>query len=189
MKSNIPAVIFAGGKSSRMGKDKSLLPFKDFPTLTQFQHHKLSQIFNKVYISTKIDKFNFECSIIKDNSPISSPLVGIISVLETIKSDKVFILSVDAPFVEEQTIKKLLTSSYLDKDALISSSPQGVQPLCGIYNKSILKLAKKQLSNNNHKLNFLLKQANTQYIEFNDEKVFMNLNYFEEYEKALSLLK
>ena len=103
----IHAVIFAGGKSSRMKNDKSLLPFGAYPTLTQYQHVKLSRLFKEVYISAKADKFDFECQIIEDNNQESSPLIGIISIFESLKTEKVFILSVDAPFVDEKVIGKL----------------------------------------------------------------------------------
>ena len=64
---DIPCVIFAGGKSSRMKKDKSLLPFGGFDTLTQFQLFCLQKLFKTVYISCKDkSKFNFEASFIED---------------------------------------------------------------------------------------------------------------------------
>ncbi|MDQ1268445.1 MAG: molybdenum cofactor guanylyltransferase, partial [Campylobacterota bacterium] len=64
---DIPCVIFAGGKSSRMGKDKSLLPFGTFDTLTEFQLNRLGKIFKNVYISCKEkSKFNFEAEFIED---------------------------------------------------------------------------------------------------------------------------
>ncbi len=36
---DIPLVIFAGGKSSRMGKDKALLPFGGYSTLDPVSIH------------------------------------------------------------------------------------------------------------------------------------------------------
>ena len=50
---NIPCVILAGGKSSRMGEDKSLLPFPPYKTLTHYQYQRLNKIFKNVYISSK----------------------------------------------------------------------------------------------------------------------------------------
>ena len=50
---DIPLIIFAGGKSSRMGEDKALLPFGGYPTLTQFQYIKLRKNFQNIYISAK----------------------------------------------------------------------------------------------------------------------------------------
>jgi len=189
MKYNIPAVIFAGGKSSRMGEDKALLPFQDFDTLTEFQHHKLSQIFTHVYISSKTDKFGFPVHIVEDISTISSPLVGIISALEQIKSDRIFILCVDAPFVDRTIIDTIIKDDQKHhyRQATIAKTPQGTQALCGIYHKSMLSLAKEQLAQNNHKLQTLLAKAETSYVNFEDEKKFLNLNDKEAYLEALGL--
>ncbi len=190
MKYNITAVIFAGGKSSRMGRDKALLPFANYSTLSEFQHNKLDSIFDKVYISSKKDKFGFTSKVIIDRYEESSPLIGIISIFETLEVDEVFILSVDAPFVDEKVIEELLDyKNHEEKfDAIIAKSPNGIEPLCGIYRRSILPLAKKYLKEDNHKLNHLLKMAHTQFISFEDNTPFININHPHEYENALKLI-
>lgn len=178
-------VIFAGGKSSRMGEDKALLPFGKYSTLAEFQHAKLSTLFDKVYISAKENKFNFDCMVVKDNYKENSPLVGLISIFETLDVEEVFILSVDAPFVDRNTIKKLLAHNESALDAIIAQSPSGVQPLCGLYKKSILPLAYVQLKKGNHRLVDLLHLAHTLFVHFDEDRPFMNLNHPEEYKKAL----
>lgn len=179
------AIIFAGGKSSRMGKDKALLPFGGYPTLSEFQYARLGTLFQKVYISAKDNKFDFDCTVIKDTYKESSPLVGIISVFETLNVEEVFILSVDAPFVNRDTIEKLLAHNESDLDAIVAQSPSGVQPLCGLYKKSILPLAYEQLEKDNHKLGDLLRLANTLYVKFDEDLPFTNLNHPKEYRQAL----
>ncbi len=178
------AVIFAGGKSSRMGEDKALLPFGDYPTLTEFQQAKLSTFFDKVYISAKENKFDFDCMVIEDNYTETSPLVGLISIFETLKVEEVFILSVDAPFVNKETIQKLLEHNESTLDVIVAQSPSGVQPLCGLYRKSILPLAYVQLQKDNHRLGDLLRLANTLFVQFNEDEPFTNLNHPEEYRNA-----
>jgi molybdopterin-guanine dinucleotide biosynthesis protein A len=178
------AVIFAGGKSSRMGKDKSLLPFGGYSSLAEYQYKKLSKVFNRVYISAKSNKFPFEVSTIKDNYSISSPLVGIVSIFESLDVDEVFILSVDAPFVDIEIINQLYKKAKDNKDVIIAKSPNGIEPLCGIYKKTILPTAKLFLEQNNHKLKELLKSVNTQEIYFENKESFINLNYPYEYQKA-----
>lgn len=178
------AVLFAGGKSSRMGRDKSLLPFGGYDTLCEYQFQRLQILFEKVYISTKEQKFGFEAPLIFDRYPQSSPLVGIISVFETISEDACFILSVDAPFVNEAVITKLYEESQ-GYDAVIAQSPGGIQPLCGIYKRSITPYAKAFIAEENHKLSALLRAANSHFVMFEDEAPFENLNHFHEYEVAL----
>ena len=184
---NIPAVIFAGGKSSRMGTDKALLPFKGMNTLSEFQYQKLSVLFKKVYLSAKNNKFDFTCTLIKDRYKECSPLVGIISTFEALESDAIFILSVDAPLVNEPIIKHLWETyqENHEMDAIIAESPTGIQPLCGIYSRSILPLAKQHLERNNHRLLSLLQASNIQTVYFKEEKHFTNLNTPSEYEALI----
>ncbi|RLA71108.1 MAG: molybdenum cofactor guanylyltransferase MobA [Epsilonproteobacteria bacterium] len=180
-----PLVIIAGGKSSRMGKDKALLPFGKYPTLTQFQYKKLSLYFQDVYISSKTDKFDFECTVIKDTRKEHSPLIAILSIFETLKVDEIFILSVDSPFVDKEVIETILKSRNDKSDIVVAKSPSGIQPLCGCYKKSILPLAYAQLEKGKHKLLDLLALADTQFVEFEEDEPFTNLNHPQEYQKAL----
>ncbi len=188
MKYDMTAVIFAGGKSSRMGKDKALLPFAGYNTLSEFQYIKLSSLFNNVYISSKEDKFDFDAPVITDRYEESSPLVGIISIFEVLEVDEVFILSVDAPFVDEKVIEMLLKYTDEKFDAIIAQSPSGVQPLCGIYRRSILPFAQENRTKENHRLNNLLKKAHTQFVTFDNDTPFTNLNHPHEYKRALESL-
>lgn len=180
-----PLVIFAGGKSSRMGKDKALLPFGKYPTLAQFQYKKLSLYFQDVYISSKRDKFDFECRVIEDTHKEYSPLIAILSIFETLKVEEVFILSVDAPFVDKEVIETILKSRNNKSDIVVAKSPSGIQPLCGCYKKSIIPLAYAQLKKGNHKLRDLLALAHTQLVEFEKDEPFTNLNHPQEYLEAL----
>ena len=183
---NRVAVIFAGGKSSRMGEDKSLMPFGDYNSITEYQYRKLSKIFDKVYISTKEDKFDFKANLIYDKYPESSPLVGLVSIFDTIKEDKCFVLGVDVPFIDEVIINILIEEA--DNITTIAKSPNGVEPLCGVYNRSILSLAKELLKENNHRLNYLLRESNAKKIYFDNEDAFKNLNFIEDYRDALNTI-
>jgi len=182
---NTEAVIFAGGKSSRMGSDKALLPFGGQKSMSAFLYRKLSKLFDELYLSSKTDKFDFEASLILDAYPQSSPLVGIVSTFEYLKQhDEIFVLSVDAPFVDEEIITRLYQTPR-HYDATIAQSPSGTQPLCGIYRQSILPKAYEFLHQDNHKLNLLLSCVHTNFVHFDDDAKFSNLNYPSDYQKAL----
>ncbi len=185
MKHDIVAVIFAGGKSSRMGRDKALLPFGGYSSLSEFQYHKLKRVFKEVYISSKEDKFDFDIETIYDSYQESSPLVGIISIFERLRVDEVFILSVDSPFVDKTIIETLLKHRQSGYDAIVAQSPNGLEPLCSIYRSSILPVAKKRLREKNYRLYNLIKDIDSLYVKFDKTQPFTNLNYIDEYQKAL----
>jgi molybdopterin-guanine dinucleotide biosynthesis protein A len=187
MKQTIPAIIFAGGKSSRMGRDKALLPFGDAGSLAAYQYHRLHQYFEHVYLSAKENKFDFNAPLITDSYDIHSPLVGIVSAFEALDTPMLFILSVDAPFVDKTVIDTLI-DAWKGEDAVIARSSGEVQPLCGLYSRSILPLAKGEMEKGNHKLKLLLESADTHYVDFEKSHLFLNLNHPHEYEEAKKLI-
>lgn len=189
---NTPCILFAGGKSSRMGEDKALLPFGKYSTLAEYQYTKLSKIFQNVYISTKNPhKFNFLANFIIDLPSLQenyAPTIGFISAFEELSSDKIFVLSVDSPFVSENEIKKLIQKDSDLYDATIAKTKYGIQTMCGIYHRSLLPNFKIMQEENKHKLSNLLQNSKTQYLAFEDENIFLNLNNPHDYKEALLLL-
>lgn len=185
---DLPCIIFAGGKSSRMGQDKSLLPFGNYPSLAQYQYERLSKLFTNVSISTKTaDKFDFTANFILD--PIDSdfaPTAGFIGAFEQLKVDRIFVLSVDTPFVDKTIIQLLLDADTPQYDAIISKTPSGIHPMAGIYHRSLLSELRRMLSQGDHRLGKLLNTNKTRYVQFENEEHFTNLNHPNEYEEAIS---
>jgi len=188
---SLPCVIFAGGKSSRMGEDKALLPFASFPTLTEYQYSRVSKLFKNVYISCKkSNKFSFDANFIEDKDlDLYAPTAGFTTVFKHLKEEKFFALSVDAPFIDEDVISKLIQEDKEEFDATIAKTQKGIQPLCGIYHRSLEPKFIKMIQENNHKLGFLLKKSHTYYCYFNNTKAFLNMNHPKDYQKALSLIE
>ena len=178
------AVILAGGKSSRMQRDKALLPFGEANSLAEFQYRRLSKIFSKVYISSKENKFDFDVQVVEDRYESSSPLVALVSIFESLEEvEEVFLLSVDAPFVSESVINKLYMNNR-SVDVVVAQSNNGLEPLCAIYDRRCLVEAKRALEANNHRLQTLFETLNVKKVKIEDESIFMNLNYPSEYEMA-----
>ena len=181
----LPCIIVAGGKSSRMGSDKALLPFGQSETLTQYQLKRIDGWFQSVHVSCKNrDKFDFDASFIEDVKEFDefSPLVALYSILKKIQAP-VAILSVDTPFVNKEVYDKLYRY-ILDFDAVIAKSPFGSHQLCALYSPEILQTLKEQIMQDNHKIRDLLAKIKTKYIDFDDDELFTNLNRPDEYKKA-----
>jgi len=188
---DIPCILFAGGKSSRMGEDKALLPFGGFSTLTEFQLEKLQKIFKTVYISCKNkNKFKFQARFIEDldSQDTYAPTAGFIASFTTLKCEKIFVISVDTPFISASEIHILIENDNKNLDASIATLKNKIQPMCGVYHISLLQGFQSMMETHNHKLGFLLQNANTSFVNFEDETTFLNLNSPDEYKKALTLV-
>jgi len=181
---NSIAVILAGGKSSRMQRDKALLPFGEVSSLAEFQYRRLSQIFSKVYISSKNNKFDFDVEIIEDIYESSSPLVALVSIFEALDDiEEIFLLSVDTPFVDKTLIDTLYKNNH-SVDVVVAESNNGLEPLCAIYHRSCIVEAKRALELNRHKLHSLFEKLDVKIVKIENEGEFINLNYPSEYEEA-----
>ncbi|EQB39437.1 molybdopterin-guanine dinucleotide biosynthesis protein MobA [Sulfurimonas hongkongensis] len=179
-----------------MKQDKALLSFGGFDTLAEFQLSRLQKIFKNVYISCKDkSRFDFEAQIGEDSfiedvksSQTFAPTAGFVAIFATLKTDSFFALSVDAPFVGFKEIKTIVDADTPHADATVAKTAFGIQPMCGIYHRSLESKFIKMLQEDNHKLGYLLKSSKTTFVEFEDERAFLNLNYPYEYKEALKLI-
>lgn len=185
---DIHCIIFAGGKSSRMGEDKSLLPFGGFPTLTQYQYARLTKLFTRVSISTKTrEKFDFSADFILDPEDVDfAPTAGFVSAFRELHDARIMVISVDTPFIDESVFQRLLESDEETVDAVIAKTAAGSHPMSGIYHRSLMREFERMLHEGDHRLGKLLSSHQTRYIEFSDEAAFANLNLPHEYQEALS---
>ena len=186
----IPCVILCGGQSRRMGEDKSLLPFSNSNSLTQYQYNKLKPHFNEIYLSSKVDKFDFDFNkdkyLVLDKGDVFSPLIALETIFKTIKSSKVFIITVDTPLVTIESISRLINES-INSDICVAQT-QRTHNLCGVFSTNLLDEVKQMLSKDIHKIGYLLKNNKTKYIDFINEDEFINLNNKDEYTKAMSII-
>ena len=168
MKSNITAIILAGGKSSRFGKDKSRLKLTN-KSLTYHQYKKLKKIFKKVYISSKKDKFDFKAQIIYDKQKEYLPIYTLINLIQ--KFHTIFVIPVDVPLLSTYSIKKLIKHKAIAHSFL------------GIYDYKDLKKLKNNIKNNNFS-----PKIGKMTIKLQTEEL-INLNYKKDYKKYKRKIK
>ncbi len=187
---SISAVIIAGGKSSRMGQDKALMPFGKYSTLSEYQYRRLEYIFDNVYISAKDNKFPFKANIIYDTDLKSNPLNAIKSAFEQLKDDAIFILSVDMPLLSINSINKLL-NAYKNSDnrvlAITIKSKSNFEPTATIYKREVLETINKMYQKGDFKLLNILNSVKILSIEVNEDEL-ININRPQDYKKAKELI-
>jgi len=186
---NCPVVILCGGKSSRMGENKSLLSFNGTNTLVEYQYKKLQKIFKEVYLSAKEDKFDFledKSKLILDRCDISSPMVALAQILKSFHNSYVFIIAVDIPLLKEETIYSLYETTK-DKTSQIVVPVDGNgdrHNLCGFYHTSLSDTMDGFLEKDIHKIGALIQNSNSIQVTFDSIEEFLNMNNQEEYKKA-----
>jgi len=184
----ISCVVFAGGKSSRMQQDKTLLPFGGYTSLVEYQYQRLQKIFKKVYIVTKNpQKFSFQANFIEEQHTVFAPTAGFVSCFAALKEERFFVLGVDLPFVDLSVIEQLLKEDNTGVDVTVAATKDFTEALCGVYHKSAEKQFQQMLQNNTHKLQKALQALQTHYVTFEEAWKFSNLNTPQEYQKALQL--
>lgn len=205
MYQNISVAILSGGKSSRMGTNKSLLEINN-KTVIEILKENLQLIFNEVIlIANDSETYKFlKIPIYEDMYKGIGPLAGIHSALTNSKNDKVFVISCDIPLINIEIIKSII--EYKEGYQIIVPFADGfIQSLCGLYHKSLIPkineiISSYQLDTEKSKqklckIKQLINMSNSLIIEDVDklagysENIFLNMNHPEDYEKVKNILE
>jgi molybdenum cofactor guanylyltransferase len=133
---SVTGVVFAGGKSTRMGKNKALLPYQG-KNLVDAPIEKLSKIFSQVYLSVRNqeDFPDYSLPKIPDLHPDIGPIGGITSILKA-GITRAFCVACDMPFLNEAFIKHLC--SFEEFDAVIPVWKGREEMLHAVYSDALL---------------------------------------------------
>lgn len=133
------AAILAGGRSSRFGRDKSLVPWRGAP-LIEHLAESLSRIFDTVMVVTDnpLDYTFLKTAAVRDLEPGLGPLGGLFTALHHLEGGELFLRGCDMPLVHEDTVRFLVERGR-GKTALVPEAFGRVQPLSAVYSKRALK--------------------------------------------------
>ncbi|MBN1986365.1 MAG: molybdenum cofactor guanylyltransferase [Prolixibacteraceae bacterium] len=176
----ITGIILAGGKSQRMGTDKALLEV-DGQTLLSRAVGFCQLFCNEVLISSNYEAHKVEgIQPIPDETKNCGPMGGIYSCLKHSKNEWNFVLSVDAPFVEVEFVRFLISHAG-NFDAVVPFHQKGKEPLVALYHKNAIAAMLQQLSSGEYKMHFLLEKITTRFVDSQSwvekfPRLFYNLN-------------
>ncbi|QEE29491.1 molybdenum cofactor guanylyltransferase [Terriglobus albidus] len=173
--------VLAGGRSTRMGRDKALLRING-RTLHALALDKLAVCTTLLYTSgERVDPEERRSIVLKD--PYScGPVGGIVTALEASEAEWMLFLPVDMPLVPEAWMRNLaqmtVTSNAI---AIVTRTPEGPQPLVAAYRRSVLPELRCAVEVGQYKVMAALVSP-VQWIEAGEEfsGQFRNLNTPEE---------
>lgn len=185
---SIPCVILCGGKSSRMGKDKALLPFPIEP-LAIFMSKKMKKFFPHVYLSLKNANpfLSYGVELIEERGEEFAPMIGLKEAFDQLESEKIFFISVDTPFVADVVIERLIQESA--GGITYAKDSQKEHYLCGIYSRESYPILVELIEKQDYKMSHFVNLLPHKSIDFCDPEMFCNLNTQEQYLKALERLE
>ena len=135
------AVILAGGKSSRMREDKSLIRI-DGITILELLARQLLPLAAEVLISSNDPASHgfLGLPLVPDESPGCGPIMGILSCLSAARYEKVFFTPCDIPGLPAEFITDLLVRAQ-SADLVMPLDAQGrYEPLLAVYSRSLVPL-------------------------------------------------
>jgi|WetSurMetagenome_2_1015567.scaffolds.fasta_scaffold218039_1 molybdenum cofactor guanylyltransferase len=149
MYNNITGSILAGGKSLRMGTNKSLLMI-GMLTVIERVVKLMKNLFQEVIIITnQPGEYSFlDLPMFEDIHKNTGPLAGIQSALVNATTEKSFIISCDMPLMTEDVIKYLVEYPT-NKLITIAKADNFVQQLCGLYSQSLIPYIENIIEKNN----------------------------------------
>lgn len=184
--SNIACAVLAGGKNSRMnGENKAFLIVDGAPIIGR-TIRLLQGIFEEIILVTNTPQdfkgYAEKTVIMKDGIKDAGPLAGIYSALSKTTKEAVFFAACDMPYLHNGLIRKQL--DYFRKtncEAVVPKIGAFIEPLHGIYRKSLANSIRRFIENNNdYSVRGFLKTAKVSYWDIEDSnfnrRIFKNIN-------------
>jgi len=184
-------IILAGGRSSRMGRDKSTLPWETSDLLNVIIE-KLGTVCDDLIVVSNVprDIKRKEVRVVADIFSQMGPLGGIHAGLCHARHQYAFVTGCDMPYLVPDAVRYLL-EEVQGWDIAIPSQGEYYEPLFSCYSKSCLPNIELLLNKSVRRIAEILKLMRYKAIDwenfrrFDPElKLFTNINTEEDYKQA-----
>jgi molybdopterin-guanine dinucleotide biosynthesis protein A len=193
------AIVLAGGKSTRLGRDKASEPLLGVPLLQRVLD-RLEGLVDEYVVVVRAGQVlpplsAHDVKVVEDLYPETGPLGGIYTGLSAVRALHAVVVACDMPLLQRPLIAELLRLAP-GHDAVVPLSDGLPQPLCATYARACLEPARRQLEAGNLKVAGLFDHVRTLYLQpeawrrFDaGGRSFLNLNREEDLEHAAALLR
>ncbi len=158
----VTGVILAGGKSSRMGSNKALLPFQGGRFIEAI-YRQFAELFPEVLLVTNNpEQYSFlPCRKVIDLYPGLGALSGLHAGLHHAATPHIFAVACDMPWLNN-TLIRWLASLRHNCDVVIPKVENGLEPLHALYGKKCLGPMEEALSTNRRRIISFFPQVRVQ---------------------------
>jgi molybdopterin-guanine dinucleotide biosynthesis protein A len=190
--------VLTGGKSSRMGMDKALLPVNG-QALALWVADNVKEAARSVsFVGDRAKYGHLGLPVVEDVRPGQGPLSGIHAALSQTRTPLNLIVGCDLPFLSGEFLDRLATiAAVTDADVTVAESLEhGYQAVCAVYNRTALPIIEECLTSGTLKLSRVYerlavrKLSPEEWTPFNRQGLlFHNVNTPEDYEQACRRLE
>jgi molybdenum cofactor guanylyltransferase len=192
---DVSVFVLAGGRSSRMGRDKALLVLGQ-QNLLELTLDETSALATRPVIIGDRSKYAQYGEVIEDVIPGCGPLSGIHAALCTSQSELNLILSVDMPLMTTEFLRWLLQLALAsDATAIVPQAEGRNQPLCAVYRRAAREVVEHALRAGEYKVDRLFMLLPTRFVAESEwvsagfsPGIFRNINTPEEYEAVAGVV-
>jgi molybdopterin-guanine dinucleotide biosynthesis protein A len=189
--SELCAFVLAGGKSTRMGRDKALLTI-DGRTLLEHALDKAAKVARQVVIVGSRDKYGTFGTVVEDLHPGCGPLAGIEAALKSSNSELNLLLAVDLPFVSVSLLQYLIQQAEASCAVVTLPFVEGkYETLCAVYRREFAARAEQALAAGLYMIRPLFREVAIRLLDEQEladhgfsPADFANLNTAEELQRA-----
>lgn len=183
----LTGIVLCGGRSSRMGRDKSALPFGDETMLDRIVRI-VRNVADEVIIVGRRDQ---QSSTIHDAIEDQGPLAGVAAGLGASHTDLNIVVACDMPLIRPAVLEKLV-SLIDDYDICVATIEGRPSVLCGVYRSSVATEALTLFDSGERRVMRLLDRVKTKRVDaavFRDIDpeldTFLSVDTPEKYDDAL----
>ncbi len=186
----IYGLVLAGGKSTRMGKDKGMIHYHGMPQ-REFLYHLLGRVCTETFVSIRPDQkadFPEDMQSIVDDDIYKGPYNGLLSAHNKFPEVAWLVLACDLPLIDLASLQELIAAR--DPNVMATAFAQKEdplpEPLCAIWEPHTFENSKSFLESGNGTCprKFLINNE-TKLVFPSDPNVLLNANSEEEYKEAV----
>lgn len=179
----IAGLILTGGKNSRMqGEVKLFLKYRGRPFLYYIKNAMAA--LPKIYLSVNQAE-GYEGTglpLVIDEFEAIGPLGGICSALRQTEEEALLVSASDMPFLSSGAVELLLEGYARSGKLTLAVSGGRVQPLLGVYPKSVLPVIEQMIENGIYRMRGILESIDYELVELPGSDISAeNINTPEEY--------
>ena len=178
-------LVLAGGKGSRMGREKGGMVHPDGRTMVRRAVDLLSEAgCERVVLALREGQEfseHLDVELVSDTG--EGALVGIIAGMETAADEDWLVVACDLPRLEVCVLKGLLGFS---EDFVAYGKGGILEPLCAFYGKGALGILKQSKDFGEWGLQKILRANGVKVLELEDERALENANTPEDWERISS---